>query len=201
VPRSGADVGDPPCADGVAVALVLGVSERGEDDALLGGHDRPKLDPGADARNRGVPDLPGPLAGASGLRPPHSSRENPWGEGGPMFTGYGRRRCRSPARNAILTGDRGLADADPRERRVRWHAAQSAQHGHCERERAEHAGGGDRGVAFQARGELSAADDRAGAQRRPGRTARACRSPAASRSTPATSHCSCATQAPPTAAR
>jgi hypothetical protein len=39
LPRSGPNVGDPAGADGVAVALVLGVSEGDEDDAVLGAHD------------------------------------------------------------------------------------------------------------------------------------------------------------------
>jgi hypothetical protein len=57
-PRSGTDVGDSAGADGVAVALVLGVSEGGEDDALLGGHDPSTLAARGDARNRAALDLP-----------------------------------------------------------------------------------------------------------------------------------------------
>jgi hypothetical protein len=43
LPRRGTRRGDLPCADGLAVVLVLRVSERAEDDALLGSHDAPNL--------------------------------------------------------------------------------------------------------------------------------------------------------------
>ena len=46
VPTARADFGDPAGADGVAVALVLGVTQSGEDDALRGGHDRSDASPG-----------------------------------------------------------------------------------------------------------------------------------------------------------
>ena len=70
VPRNGPDVRDPAGTHGVAVALVLNISESGKDDALLGGHGPPTLAAGADARNRGVPDRPGLLAGALALCAP-----------------------------------------------------------------------------------------------------------------------------------
>ena len=68
MPLSRADGGDPAGAHGVAVVLVLGIAEGGEDD-------------GADACNRGVADRPGPLAGRVGLTPRgrwscRSAREN-----------------------------------------------------------------------------------------------------------------------------
>ena len=102
-PRSGAHVGDAAGADGVAVALVLGVAQSGEDDALLGGHDRPKLDPGADARNRGVDD---PLVRSPARRawsPDRPARIRP-GEGGDA-------RCRGARRPRSRVDHEDLDDA------------------------------------------------------------------------------------------
>ena len=90
---AGHTVGDPAGADGVAVVLVLGVAEGGEDDALLGGHDRPKLASGADARNRG----------ARGHGLPHQGRS---GEVGELRIGWQRGLAVVGfAAPAVLVGD------------------------------------------------------------------------------------------------
>ena len=80
VPRSGACVRDAARADGVAVALVLGVAEGGEYDALLGGHDPATLVAGADARNRRGVDRPGLLAARRAYAPNRAARIR-WGRG------------------------------------------------------------------------------------------------------------------------
>jgi hypothetical protein len=97
---AGADVGDAAGADGIAVALVLGVSEGGEDDALLGGHDRPEASPArghSQQRRASLPVVCSPARRAWNPNPP--------GGGGPMLNGHARRCCRSPVRSAILEGD------------------------------------------------------------------------------------------------
>ena len=57
-------------ADGLTVVPVLGISERAEDDALLGGHVLTNLAPSVRARNRGPPTIAArsPAPGRSSLR-------------------------------------------------------------------------------------------------------------------------------------
>jgi hypothetical protein len=54
VPRSGAHGSDLAGADRLTATLVLGVSEGGEDNALLGGHGPSTLAARVDARNHGA---------------------------------------------------------------------------------------------------------------------------------------------------
>lgn len=72
LPRSGTGRGDLARADGLAVVLVLDVSQGGEDDALLGGHGLANLVPRVDTRNQ-TPSQP---VGSVGLTAPIAPRES-----------------------------------------------------------------------------------------------------------------------------
>ena len=75
-------------ADGLSVVLVLGIAEGVEDDALLGGHDRPNLAMSADARRYRRPVGGHARRAARGARRAAAGR---WGPCLPPSSGDGRR--------------------------------------------------------------------------------------------------------------